>query len=146
MGMAKNAVTTTNVEEWMLWATAMGVGVTFLIGLASIWVAVLANGKAKRANALAGTANSIAESARQDARRAALDACWAEALSALAPFHNVDLRRDDVRPLLNRLRPALHTLVDGLRSDDFAAWIHAEMLCGLALLRAANSGDPPVGI
>ena len=146
MGMAKNTASTTNVDEWMLWATGVGVGVTFLIGLASIWVAVLANGKAKRANALAGTANSIAEAAREDARLAALDSRWAEALSALAPFHNVDLQHDDVRPLLNQLRPALQMLVDGLRSDDFAAWIHVERLHGLALLRAANTGAPPTGV
>ncbi|GIM65113.1 hypothetical protein Pve01_85130 [Planomonospora venezuelensis] len=146
MGTATNTVSTTKVDEWMLWATAVGVGVTFLIGLGSICVAVLANGKAKRANALASTANTIAEAAREDARRAALDSRWAEALAAVAPFHNVDLRHDDVRPLLNRLRPALQMLVDGLRSDDFAAWVHAEMLYGLALLRAANTGAPPVGV
>ena len=71
------------VDEWMLWVAAAGVGLTFVLGLFSIMFALLANGKAKRANEIAGKANDIAKGAREDARAASTDARWAEALLLL---------------------------------------------------------------
>ena len=63
-----------------------------------------------------------------------------------APFINIDAVRDDVRPLFNRLRPALQMLVDRLRWDGFGAWAEAEMKHGLALMREISEQPPPVTI
>ena len=153
---AMSMATKTNsvsVDEWMLWATAAGVAVTLILGIFSITFALLANGKAKRANAhadaandIAKDANDIAKSARDDARAAATDARWSEALLALAPFINIDAVHDDMRPLFNRLRPALQMLLDRLRWDGFDQWVQAEMQQGLALMRELGEKPEPVTV
>ncbi|GAB3434734.1 hypothetical protein GCM10027517_03120 [Phycicoccus ginsengisoli] len=142
-----------------------GDGVMALLTAASVVVAALALGHARRATSAAGKAaleaaeanriakesnkiavdsNGIAARAAQDARDAPVAVAWDELVAALAAVQAFDAASNevDVGPYLTALRTRATLLVDRVPWDHFDEWLAAEQVAGVMLMRdAAERGN-----